>query len=154
MKSIRISFFLLGSLSVSLIANGKQKDMPNIVLIYADDLGYSDISCYGQIYGNTLVKTPNIDRLAKEGMMFTNAYSAAPISTAARAGLLTGQFPARLGIEFVTSYEKNAVSWDSDEWNEKFKDKVLLPPPITLHLPLEATTVAEMLKKMVILLVL
>lgn len=147
MKSIRISFFLLGSLSVSLIANGKQKDMPNIVLIYADDLGYSDISCYGQIYGNTLVKTPNIDRLAKEGMMFTNAYSAAPISTAARAGLLTGQFPARLGIEFVTSYEKNAVSWDSDEWNEKFKDKVLLPPPITLHLPLEATTVAEMLKK-------
>ena len=118
---------------------------PNIMLVYIDDLGYSDLGCYGSIYGNPYEETPNIDSLAKCGIQFLNAYSSAPISTAARAGLMTGLYPARLGIEFVTSYEKNAYSWRSPQWKKKFEDKKLLPPPLTLNLPLETPTIAEIL---------
>lgn len=128
------------------LLTAQNQDRPNIILIYADDLGYSDVGCYGKEYGNDFTETPNIDRLAKEGISFTNAYASAPISSASRAGLLTGEYPARLGFEFVTSYEQNAVSWESDVWKKKFEGKKLLPPPIKLNLPLEETTMAEMLR--------
>src|SRR5919106_6971682 len=68
---------------------------PNFVIIYADDLGYGDLSAYGA----RAIKTPNIDRLAREGMKLTNFYSIAPVCTPSRAGLLTGRYPARMGIE-------------------------------------------------------
>ena len=60
---------------------------PNIVLIYADDLGYGDTSCYGA----TAVHTPNIDRLAREGLRFTDAHSAAATCTPSRYAMLTGE---------------------------------------------------------------
>src|SRR5688572_20519731 len=69
---------------------------PNIVLILADDLGYGDLGCYGATEG----VTPNIDRLAAEGKRFTDAYSCAPLCSPARAGLLTGRYPQRIGFEF------------------------------------------------------
>ncbi len=65
---------------------------PNIIVIMADDLGYGDISCYGA----TKVKTPHIDRLAKEGMKFTDAHSPASICSPSRYGLVTGRSPWRL----------------------------------------------------------
>ena len=125
---------------------GNGGERPNIMLVYIDDMGYCDPSCYADLYGVRQVETPNIDRLASMGMMFTSAYSAAPISTAARVGLLTGQYPARAGIEFVTTHEKNAVSWHSNKWRKKYKDHKLLPPPFSLNLPLESVTIAEDLK--------
>ena len=67
------------------------KQSPNIVLIYADDLGYGDVSCYGA----TEVQTPNIDRLAQQGLRFTNAYSAAATCTPSRYALLTGEYAFR-----------------------------------------------------------
>jgi arylsulfatase A-like enzyme len=67
---------------------------PNIVLILADDLGWMDLHCQG----NELVDTPNLDRLASQGMRFTDAYAAAPVCTPTRAAIMTGQSPARLGI--------------------------------------------------------
>lgn len=70
---------------------------PNIVIIYMDDMGYSDISCYGQKRWTT----PNIDKLAEQGVRFTDAYSASPVSSPSRAGLLTGRYPARMGIRGV-----------------------------------------------------
>src|SRR3954454_8062610 len=70
---------------------------PNIVFILADDLGPGDISCYG----GTSVKTPNIDKLAKEGTRFKNYYVASPVCSPSRCALVTGQFPARWRI---TSY--------------------------------------------------
>ena len=145
MKKVERSIFgcMFGLASTCAFAGN---DRPNIMLINIDDLGYSDPSCYGDLYGGSLVETPNIDRLASTGVMFTSAYASAPISTASRVGLLTGQYPARAGIEFVTSYEKNAVSWHSDRWRKKFEDKKLLPPPLTLNLPLESVTIAEDLK--------
>ncbi|MCA9162328.1 MAG: sulfatase-like hydrolase/transferase, partial [Planctomycetales bacterium] len=59
---------------------------PNIIFVMADDLGYGDLGCYGQ----KLIATPNIDRLASEGMRFTQAYAGGPVCTASRAVLMTG----------------------------------------------------------------
>ncbi|MGB7328429.1 MAG: arylsulfatase [Rubripirellula sp.] len=70
----------------------KPNTKPNIVVIFADDLGYGDVSCYGA----TQISTPNIDRLASEGMKFTDAHSAASLCSPSRYGLLTGQSPWRL----------------------------------------------------------
>ncbi|MDE3235115.1 MAG: sulfatase-like hydrolase/transferase [Bacteroidota bacterium] len=64
---------------------------PNVVIIYSDDVGYGDVSCYGA----TKIHTPNIDRLAKEGIMFTNAHATSSTCTPSRYGLLTGQYPWR-----------------------------------------------------------
>ena len=72
-----------------------KKEQPNIVLILADDLGYADLGCYG----SKQVLSPNIDKLSKEGIRFTNAYVNASICTPSRAGLLTGRYPQRFGIE-------------------------------------------------------
>ena len=67
---------------------------PNIIFILADDLGAADLSCYGQ----PDYKTPNIDRLAGEGMLFTNSYSGAPVCTPTRVSFQTGRYPARLQV--------------------------------------------------------
>ncbi len=67
---------------------------PNIVVIFCDDLGYTDLGCFGA-RGWT---TPNLDRMAKEGMRFTNFYAAQAVCSASRAGLLTGCYPNRVGI--------------------------------------------------------
>lgn len=67
---------------------------PNIIFILVDDLGYSELGSYG----NRFNETPNLDRLANEGMRFTNAYAAAPVCSPTRAALMTGQAPARVGI--------------------------------------------------------
>src|SRR4051794_34836315 len=66
-------------------------DRPNIVLIYADDLGYGDVGCYGA----TSVRTPNVDRLAREGMRFTDGHSASATCTPSRYALMTGEYPWR-----------------------------------------------------------
>jgi arylsulfatase A-like enzyme len=65
--------------------------LPNIVLIFADDLGYGDLGCYGA----TKVQTPNMDRLARQGRVFTDAHSASAVCSPSRYGLLTGQYPLR-----------------------------------------------------------
>ena len=64
---------------------------PNIILIFADDLGYGDVGCYGA----TKLKTPNIDQLAAEGRRFTDAHTASAVCTPSRYGLLTGEYPFR-----------------------------------------------------------
>lgn len=72
-------------------ADSRESQKPNIIYIFADDLGIGDLSCYGA----TKIQTPNIDRLAGQGVQFTNAYSTSAISTPARFGLLTGMYPWR-----------------------------------------------------------
>ena len=67
---------------------------PNILFILSDDMGYSDIGCFG----GKFAPTPNLDRLAQEGIRFTQFYSSAPICSPSRAGLTTGMFPARWNI--------------------------------------------------------
>lgn len=67
---------------------------PNIVIIFADDLGWGDLGCYG----HPNIRTPNLDRMAAEGMRFTEFYSAAEVCTPSRAALLTGRYPIRSGM--------------------------------------------------------
>jgi len=67
---------------------------PNIILIFADDLGYGDLACYGA----TRYRTPNLDRLAAEGVKFTDFYVSSPVCSASRAALLTGCYHERVGI--------------------------------------------------------
>lgn len=130
-----------------LLASGSIKnEKPNIILIYADDLVYSDLGCYRAKYGITFTETPNLDRLASEGMIFTYANAAAPICSPSRAALLTGKSPARQGFEFVTKYEGDTFAWDDESWIKKFEGKKLICPPYTTTLPLEEETIAEKLK--------
>lgn len=80
---------------------------PNIVFILADDLGWKELGCYG----NGFNETPNLDRLAREGMRFTQAYAAAPVCSPYRAALLTGQHPARVGIlDYLRPNSANGLS--------------------------------------------
>jgi arylsulfatase A-like enzyme len=73
-----------------------QTQRPNILLIVSDDVGYADIG----IYGSRDIPTPNIDRMAQEGIRFTNAYVSGPYCSPTRAGLMTGRYPQRFGYEF------------------------------------------------------
>ena len=70
---------------------------PNFIIIYVDDLGYGDLG----ITGHPTIRTPNLDRMAQEGMRFTNYYSASPACTASRYALLTGKYPPRSGFAWV-----------------------------------------------------
>ena len=72
----------------------KEEQPPNIVIIFTDDQGYGDLGSFGA----TGFETPNLDKMAVEGMRFTNFYSAQPVCSASRAGLLTGCYPNRIGI--------------------------------------------------------
>ncbi|MEX2234610.1 MAG: sulfatase [Cyclobacteriaceae bacterium] len=76
------------------IMNIKAQEKPNIVFILADDLGYTDLGCYG----NPFNETPHLDSLAQTGMKFTQAYSSSPVCSPSRAGILTGLHPARLQL--------------------------------------------------------
>ncbi len=84
-------FFLL-SLQHNIAFSNEQ--LPNVIIFYADDLGYGDLASYG----HPIVKTPNIDQLANEGVKYTQFYSPAPLCSPSRAGLLTGRTPYRTGI--------------------------------------------------------
>ncbi|MEJ7740338.1 MAG: sulfatase [Chitinophagaceae bacterium] len=108
----------------------KQDTPPNIIMLFVDDLGWKDLDCYGSRF----YETPHIDSLAKQGIRFTNAYSACNVCSPSRASLLTGKNPARLHItDWIQGHEKPYAR--------------LLPPNWTRFLPLEETTIAEVLKK-------
>ena len=113
--------------------SGVNLKTPNIVLIMADDLGWKDLHCYG----NKKLDTPHIDRLAEQGMLFTDAYSAAPVCTPTRAALMTGESPARLNI---TNHAAGHAP------NFQKPGTKLITPLWLRHLPLERVTLAEQLK--------
>lgn len=94
MRFIKSTLLIAFALSLRLSADeNATKTPPNIVFIFADDLGFGDLSCYGA----QLIKTPNIDKLATEGIRFTDTHSAASLCSPSRYGLLTGKAPWRLG---------------------------------------------------------
>ncbi len=84
----------LGTSPLALAQQSVGDHPPNILFIMIDDLGWTDLHCQG----NALLETPNIDRLATQGMRFTDAYAAAPVCSPTRAAIMTGLSPARLAI--------------------------------------------------------
>jgi len=90
MKSIILSFALLSAVLLPAAESSK----PNFIMILADDLGWGDLGCYG----HPSIRTPNLDRMASEGMRFTDFYAAAEVCTPSRAALLTGRYPIRSGM--------------------------------------------------------
>src|SRR5688500_14014629 len=111
-----VSILILNNLAAA------QQRAPNLVIIMADDLGYGDLACYG----HPSIRTPNLDRMAREGMRFTDFYSCAAVCTPSRTGLLTGRYPIRSGMT-------------------SSKRRVLFPNS-TGGLPAEEITIAEALK--------
>lgn len=95
-KPITRREFVATTLAATLTTAGfsQTTTRPNLLFILADDMGWADLSCYGR----PDYKTPNLDRLASQGIRFTNAYSAAPVCTPTRVGFLTGRYPARLRV--------------------------------------------------------
>ena len=136
----------------SLQSSTNKDSLPNVVLIVADDLGYTDIS----VNGNELIKTENIDGIAKEGINFQNAYCTAPICASSRAALLTGRYQNRFGFEYQIQnrYAKNrleilGMNWfiDNDPWSLKWTTSV--PSPLAMEeqgLPEQEITIAEILR--------
>jgi len=106
MNNIILSILLLTSFALSIDGKAAKVKRPNVIFILFDDMGYSDLSCYGA----KTVKTPNIDRLAKEGLQFTNFLTGASICTPSRACFLTGAYPQRCG-SYMGINENRQAHW-------------------------------------------
>jgi arylsulfatase A-like enzyme len=111
---------------------GDEPLRPNVVFILADDLGYTDVACYGSKY----YETPHIDRLAAEGIRFTDGYACGPNCQPTRAALLSGQYSPRTGVYTVGHIDR--FDWRS---------RPLRPVDNVTALPLEKITIAQTLRK-------
>ncbi|MCK8061625.1 MULTISPECIES: sulfatase [unclassified Fusibacter] len=100
----------------------------NIIFILIDDMGWKDLSCYGSDF----YETPNIDNLAQSGMLFTDAYAASPVCSPTRASILSGKYPANVGVT---------------DWIGAHSRGKLLEVPYVDHLPLEEKSLASTMKE-------
>ncbi len=125
-------------------AEAKRK--PNIVLILVDDLGWADSGVYGSKY----YETPNINRLAADGIRFTDAYAACAVCSPTRAAVMTGRYPTRLGVtDWIRSrFQGGEIPEDKKNPTEYVgsNKKKLLCPPNALWMELDEVTIAEALK--------
>lgn len=131
-----ISYLLVLSLTTpsQALCQSHEKDQPNVILILADDLGYGDLSCYG----SESISTPNIDRLAKEGVKFTSFYANGAECTPTRAALLTGRYQHRVGgLECAIGL--NGVG--------RYADAIRLDKTHDLGLPANYSAIPSMLNK-------
>lgn len=136
--------FLGCALFTCLIFNGGQNQghttqapqKPNVVFILVDDLGLKDLSCAG----STFYETPNVDRIANEGTVFTHGYAASAVCSPSRASVMTGQFTARHGItDWIGA--KSGTAWRTEKRNNK-----LLPAEYNLELPKADNVLPEVMK--------
>ncbi len=130
-KINRCAFWLVVALIASPFGYSAQQNVrPNIVFVLIDDMGWSDVG----VYGSPFYETPNIDRLAADGMRFTDAYATCHVCSPSRASILTGKYPARL----------NLTDWLTGRRNLAFQR--LLNGEKIQGLPLKETTIAETLR--------
>lgn len=129
------------------------KRPPNIILIVADDLGYNDISLNGGGVAGGIVKTPNIDALAREGVNFTTAYAANATCSPSRAAMMTGRYPTRFGFEFTAvpvEFAENLAHGEGVGPHRAIFHKDLITPDIPAYpdmgVPASEVTIAEAVK--------
>jgi arylsulfatase A-like enzyme len=117
------SWFLLFLLAVRLVS--AQPARPNVVFLLVDDLGWGDFGCYGAKFN----ETPNIDKLATQGLRFTNAYSACTVCSPSRAAILSGCYPARLHLtDWIAGHKQPKAKLAIPDWKMKIDhERVLLP---------------------------
>jgi arylsulfatase A-like enzyme len=111
-------------------SSAREASTPNILFVLVDDLGAMDLGCQG----STFYETPNIDRLAAQGMTFTQAYAASPVCTPTRASIQSGKYPARIGINFILNDGLTCPAYK------------LKPPHCETEMKLSEVTIAETLK--------
>jgi len=129
---------LLVGLSLTALSSvAAREKQPNILFILADDLGWRDLSCTGSDY----YESPNIDRIAHNGINFTQGYAACQVSSPSRASIMTGKFTARHGI---TNWIGEATG---ENWRRLGRHSKLLPAEYVRQLPLEDTTLPEALRQ-------
>ena len=120
---------LVLTLAASTVANEPAVKTPNIIFVLIDDMGWTDLGCFGSKF----YETPNIDRLCAQGMKFTDAYAACTVCSPTRAAVMTGKYPARLHItDWIAGHERPFARLRIPDWQK--------------HLPLEEKTIAEQLK--------
>jgi len=130
----------------SLISSCKKEKDLNFILINIDDLGWTDLECYGSKY----YETPNIDKLASQGMRFTSAYASCAVSSPTRASIMTGRYPARIGItDWIRARFQGAVVPDDKTFVPEYvgnENNALLCPNNPFWMDHSEITIAEMLK--------
>ena len=122
-KIILLFCFLIGNILIAQSDDNLKSNQPNIIIIFMDDLGYTDLS----VTGHPTIQTPNIDKMASHGQLWTSFYSASSVCSPSRGSLLTGRYPIRIGLA-------------GD------KHRVFFPESIG-GLPPEEITIAEILKE-------
>ena len=120
---------------------------PNFILINVDDLGWRDLGCFGSSY----YETPYIDRLASQGMKFTNAYASCAVCSPTRASIMTGRYPARIGVtDWIHHLDKKGkIAWEEGKNPTDYtggKKRQLLCPPNPYWMELDEVTIAEVLR--------
>jgi arylsulfatase A-like enzyme/lysophospholipase L1-like esterase len=130
-----ITFFAVAQKNV---VKNKAVAKPNIIFFLIDDMGWMDVG----FNGSAFYETPNIDKLAKEGMQFTNAYAACPVCSPTRASIMTGKYPAGMKTTDWFGAPQPEEAAKDKNWN----NKKLLPASYIENLPLEEVTIAEALK--------
>ncbi len=134
------------SAAVALVAAGQAAGKPNFILINVDDLGWTDLACFGSGF----YETPHLDKLAADGMRFTDAYAACAVCSPTRAAIMTGRYPARLGVTDwirarfqggkIPADKKNPSGWVGG------KNRKVLCPENALWMELGEVTIAEQLR--------
>ncbi|MEE4360637.1 MAG: sulfatase-like hydrolase/transferase [Pseudomonadales bacterium] len=127
---------------------------PNVVVILADDMGFNDVSFFNGGAADGSIRTPNIDRIAREGVVFENGYAANAVCAPSRASILTGRYSTRFGFEYTPAFKVGATiaEWTNAGQPEALRAVVdrdqldALPPMRDLGMPPEEETVAERLK--------
>jgi len=120
------------------------KNKPNVVLVLVDDLGWTDVGCFGSKY----YETPNIDRLASGGMKFTNGYAACAVCSPTRAAVMTGRYPARLGVtDWIRArFQGGKIPADKKNPSGYIGRRAVQCPRNALWMELDEVTIAEALK--------
>jgi arylsulfatase A-like enzyme len=131
---LTIGFAASVSVTNSILPAQTVKEKPNVIFILLDDFGYADLGCYGSRF----YETPNIDRLAEDGVRFTDAYAACPVSSPTRASIMTGKYPVNTGITDWIPGRQATI-------NARPEDK-LISLPFKLQLDTEELTIAEVLR--------